>query len=332
MYDVFVYLLYAKKMLDAVQLLKDDCAGVDSGAHRTVGEASSVEQQVIKAKDLQKGEDIYPMVRCSRGKCIIINNRDFGGIFKTRHGSDVDVHRMKRLFSDLLFECDVYRNLKAKDMEEVLEAAAKSQENHDADCLVVILMSHGDKDVIYGTDIEKLCLYDKVYPLFNNENCPALQGKPKLFFVQACRGHNTDSGTYVQGAISADAISYKDPSSPTVTPKPRTASFSDMCIVYATIPGFVALKNEVTGSWLLSAVYNVFSKHACTMDLDALMRRVNKEVLARAAHDGAKVTPCTEMFAWTSQLFFNPGLCAKHGSEGVHLTCQAGPAAKRLCC
>ncbi|XP_077534110.1 caspase-2-like isoform X2 [Haemaphysalis longicornis] len=286
---------------------------------------------------------IYPMVRCSRGKCIIINNRDFGGIFKTRHGSDVDVHRMKRLFSDLLFECDVYRNLKAKDMEEVLEAAAKSQENHDADCLVVILMSHGDKDVIYGTDIEKLRLYDKVYPLFNNENCPALQGKPKLFFVQACRGDNTDSGTYVEvqwleeatvveGAISADAISYKDPSSPTVTPKPRTASFSDMCIVYATIPGFVALKNEVTGSWLLSAVYNVFSKHACTMDLDALMRRVNKEVLARAAHDGAKVTPCTEMFAWTSQLFFNPGLCAKHGSEGAHLTCQAGPAAKRLCC
>lgn len=147
-YDVFVYLLYEKKMLDAVRLLQngvvndplglprapqasrpnrglrafgggsarvpDGCAGADSGAHRTVGEANGVEQQVIKATDLQKGEDIYPMLRCSRGKCIIINNRDFGGIFQTRHGSDVDVHRMRRLFSALLFECVVHRNLEAK--------------------------------------------------------------------------------------------------------------------------------------------------------------------------------------------------------------------------
>lgn len=143
---------------------------------------------------------------------------------------------------------------------------------------------------------------------------------------------NTDSGTYVEGAISTDAISYKDASSSAAAATPRTASFSDMYIVYATIPGFVALKNNVTGSWLLSAVYNVFSKHAWTMDLEALMRHVNKEVLARAAHDGAKMTPCTEPLGWRGQLYFNPGLCAEHGPEEAHLTCHAGLAAKGLCC
>ncbi|KAL1481716.1 hypothetical protein MTO96_050388, partial [Rhipicephalus appendiculatus] len=49
-------------------------------------------------------------------------------------------------------------------------------------------MSRGDKDTILGVDGEELNLVEDVYEQFNNENCPALQGKPKLFFIQACRG------------------------------------------------------------------------------------------------------------------------------------------------
>ncbi|KAH9378285.1 hypothetical protein HPB48_013513 [Haemaphysalis longicornis] len=73
-------------------------------------------------------------------------------------------------------------------MKNVLRNVAKQDSQKDAECLVVILMSHGKEGVIYGSDDEVLNLKRHVYEPFNNEKCPALKGKPKLFFVQACCG------------------------------------------------------------------------------------------------------------------------------------------------
>ena len=36
-----------------------------------------------------------------------------------------------------------------------------------------------------------------VIALFGGDNCPNLNGKPKLFFFQACRGEKMDSGAQV---------------------------------------------------------------------------------------------------------------------------------------
>ena len=52
---------------------------------------------------------------------------------------------------------------------------------------VVVLMSHGADDFIYGSDIEKVHI-PSIVDKFKPNKCPALQGKPKLFFIQACRG------------------------------------------------------------------------------------------------------------------------------------------------
>ena len=48
-------------------------------------------------------------------------------------------------------------------------------------------MSHGDTGYISGTDEEKVHLKD-IQAEFEGDKCPKLQGKPKLFFIQACRG------------------------------------------------------------------------------------------------------------------------------------------------
>ena len=57
----------------------------------------------------------------------------------------------------------------------------------DYNSAVVVLMSHGDTGYIYGTDDEKVKLKD-IQAEFEGNKCPKLQGKPKLFFIQACRG------------------------------------------------------------------------------------------------------------------------------------------------
>ncbi|KAH9377937.1 hypothetical protein HPB48_023342 [Haemaphysalis longicornis] len=80
-----------------------------------------------------------------------------------------------------------------------------------------------------------------------------------------------------------------------------------MHIAYATVPGYVALKNARTGSWFLSAVSEVFSEHACVTPLDGLMHLVNEHVMARYAHDGSMQTPSVDKYGMTKDLYFNPG-------------------------
>ncbi|XP_075542893.1 caspase-7-like [Dermacentor variabilis] len=334
-FDRFVAILREKRMFQAVTLLTGEAPPeppvptvvpppprstqafgggdarlvIDSAqnGHGTIGEASSSELRVVPATDLKHGDNIYSMVHSPRGLCIIINNCDFGGLADRRDGSEIDVRRMEALFKAFHFNCIVRHNLSASDMKALLSWAAQSKQQEGADCLVVILMSHGDRDTIDGSDGEHLYLEKDVYTLFNNQSCEALQRKPKLFFIQACRGSKFDSGT--SSSIVYDTADAKQIEvSESVSPSPeRIATWSDMYIAYATIPGYTALKNNERGSWFLSAVYTVFSEHASTMHLEKLMHRVQDAVMRWSSHDGSKQTPSMELRGWRKKLYFNPG-------------------------
>ncbi|XP_049271278.1 caspase-8 [Rhipicephalus sanguineus] len=127
-------------------------------------------------------QKVYPMVHSPRGICLIINNHDFGD--SKREGSEHDVRRMRYLFEALHFKCIVHWDLPESEMKKKVEEVAALKEHEVADCLVVILMSHGEQNMIYGVDRGKLHLENDIISLFDDENCPALRGKPKVFFIQ----------------------------------------------------------------------------------------------------------------------------------------------------
>ncbi|KAL1474495.1 hypothetical protein MTO96_037932, partial [Rhipicephalus appendiculatus] len=81
--------------------------------HTTVGDGSECELHVVPATEFKSGARIYPMRRSSRGKCLIFNNYDFGGLAPKREGSEHDVRRMKDLFKALHFECIEHIDLPA---------------------------------------------------------------------------------------------------------------------------------------------------------------------------------------------------------------------------
>ncbi|XP_077511090.1 caspase-14-like isoform X3 [Amblyomma americanum] len=200
-----------------------------------------------------------------------------------------------------------------KEMKDLLTWAAKLDTLQNVDCMVVGLMSHGEEGIIHDINCDDVLLYEEVFQLFNNENCPALQGKPKLFFVQACRGGEMSCGTSaVDNAVANTAEtcpkSNNSRDGPSSFPGPgRATSWSDMYIMYATIPHYVAFQNELTGSWLMSAVLEVFTENAHDKSLDWLMRQVHEAVMNRACNDGSRQTPCTVQLGWRKKLFFYPG-------------------------
>jgi hypothetical protein len=124
----------------------------------------------------------------SRGLCIIINNKHFSpnSHYSTRHGSERDVEGLRDVFISLQFDVYCYNDLSVEDMLNILKDHAKDQ-SKSYDALVVIISSHGCKEGIVCTNggtVNGITILE----IFNNVNCPLLSGKPKVFFIIACRG------------------------------------------------------------------------------------------------------------------------------------------------
>lgn len=55
-------------------------------------------------------------------------------------------------------------------------------DHSECDMLVVMFMSHGEQDVLWGRDTH--FKPDILFDSFQADQCKSLAGKPKLFFVQ----------------------------------------------------------------------------------------------------------------------------------------------------
>ncbi|KAK8779385.1 hypothetical protein V5799_019275 [Amblyomma americanum] len=224
-----------------------------------------------------------------------------------------------------------------QEMKTLLRWAVKERLDRKEDCLVVVLLSHGKENYIYGVDFEPLHLYNDVYAQFSKDNCPQLKWKPKLFFVQATQEENYSRFTSTvpknsdSSYTSAEACNASPASK---IPEPR-ATLSDMYIAHATIPGYVELSKEESGSWFVSAIYEVFLEHAHIDSLAELMSRVHNIILSRASHNCSLRTPCTQQFGWRKELYFYPGRMysrrtPKHGSYCSTLRFMEFSAKKRI--
>ena len=127
------------------------------------------------------------------GVAVIINIKHFDEELKfdKREGSDDDVENLERLWKELGFT--VTMNVDSTTADKIYtflkEVADKINANQDSSCFVCCIMTHGNMGKIYGSDSKSLDIKN-VTDLFKRDNCPALAGKPKLFFIQACRGSN----------------------------------------------------------------------------------------------------------------------------------------------
>ncbi|CAL1542393.1 unnamed protein product [Lymnaea stagnalis] len=206
----------------------------------------------------------YKMDYANRGTAVIINNKNFSKL-KARDGTDVDAANMEMLLTTIGFKSIRRKNdLTAKQIKDELNEASR-QDHSSNGCFVCVILTHGEKDFIYGTD-GPLAIKDVILP-FTDEKCPALVGKPKIFFIQACRG-----GEYDEGVDAVD--SKKEPEVvETIIP-----FHIDFFIAYSVTPGYASWRNGKMGSWFIQAIVEVFSKKWKSLDLMTMMTRVNKKV------------------------------------------------------
>ncbi|XP_076108389.1 caspase-3-like [Mytilus galloprovincialis] len=281
------------------------------------------EHRVFKIKDLKSPllhdynrEDVYRLCGEKRGKVFIMNNK-FSKTSWEREGSDVDVTNLTDLFQQLHFEVVTKTDTPAKEMFEFLIKERNKIENWKAiECIVLIVMSHGTSGYIYGSDRKTIKLSD-LTDVFDSEHCLGLDDKPRLVFVQACRGVS-DQDKIAELCVKVENQKIQPKScdeldsetfqeeKPTQIKHPS----ADFFIVYATPEGTSAYRNIESGSWFLNAVVWTFKYHAKREELQHLLIRVNR-LVAKGKGDAGydqKLTVSEVKSNLRKKFYFFPGV------------------------
>ncbi|KAM4702747.1 caspase-7 [Rhinophrynus dorsalis] len=210
----------------------------------------------------------YKMNYGKVGKCIIINNKNFRketGMC-TRNGTDKDAGDLMYCFKSLGFDAKVYNDRSCEQMEALLYDVAQQDHSNSA-CFACILLSHGEEGMIYGTD--GAMPIKTLTSLFRGDKCRSLVGKPKLFFIQACRGSEFDEG------IQTDSGPTNDSMETDANPRYKIPVEADFLFAYSTVPGYYSWRNPGRGSWFVQALCSVLMEYGKELEIMQILTRVN---------------------------------------------------------
>ena len=178
----------------------------------------------------------YPMRNRPRGIALIISNEHFQGNpdLRDRQGNQKDVDQLRELWEFLHFEVIVRAELQSHEMYDCMRGIS-TMDHSNFDCFVCCLLSHGANGRIYGTDSVLVEIND-ITAMFKGVACPSLANKPKLFFIQACRGQGLDEGAWIE----ADAVESSPEDAMRHNAEPNESHF---LLGYATPPGKFSVKS-----------------------------------------------------------------------------------------
>ncbi|XP_029462781.1 caspase-14 [Rhinatrema bivittatum] len=183
-----------------------------------------------------------------------------------RSGAEADILALNKLFFHLGFVNKIIRNPTGEGFRKELLAFRGWIESRDSclSCCFVVLMAHGSPGTLIGIDGATVKL-EQLFQAMDNQNCPALRGKPKIFLIQACRGEQEDPGI----VYTTDALSHLSKILPTHT---------DSLFIYPSQEGYVSYRSETEGSLLIQKLVTVFLQGFCEFHILELLTKVIWEV------------------------------------------------------
>ncbi|XP_040003195.1 caspase-6-like isoform X2 [Xiphias gladius] len=244
-----------------------------------------------------------------RGLALIFNQeRFFWRLGLTdRYGTNADRYNLEKRLNELDFEVKSYDNYKEVEVMEIINEAAGA--NHsDADCFLLVFLSHGIDDQVYTYD-GKISIPD-ITSMFKGDKCRSLVGKPKIFILQACRGDKHDDPVRAYDAVDSELRTNEVvvDASPVCT-LPAGADFI-MC--YSVAEGYYSHRETINGSWYIQDLCELLQKYGDSLEFTELLTLVNRKVSMRSVGNcsdrsaiGKKQIPCFASML-TKKLYFRP--------------------------
>nr|AAX77407.1 caspase [Penaeus merguiensis] len=236
---------------------KDGCdGGNQSLANTTENRGAEAEEP---AKDVPWGRttaytvvdglsERYPMNNRPRGAALIFAHSEFKNeSLRPRPSAAHDAEIASDAFKALGFLPEVFSNLTKDELEKTLHEVSK-RDHSGSDALVIVFMSHGE--VKPRNNMEFVWAKDDKIPTkelwinFTAERCASLAGKPKLYFIQACRGLDVDKGVNMSRAVRGMAVQTDNIGS---TEEYVIPVHADQLVMWASYPGFPAFTSNRKG-------------------------------------------------------------------------------------
>lgn len=251
-----------------------------------------------------------------------------------REAGECDVRGIVQMCQQLGFRLatdDILMNNRQSEILTKIYSIA-AQDHCDTDALMVFVMSHGKEEgLIWARDF--LYNVDDLTAAFSPKVAPGLKDKPKLFFIQSCRGDGLDHGALIFEMSDQEAharhpdflvpFTNMPDSSVICTNSPtkshvrahimQTPSDADFLVAYSTCEGRYSWRNRFLGSWFIQDLVEVFLAQSYKEDIIALLTEVNRlNAYKRKSNDQTdprfhqkKQIPCFAS-TLTKQLFLTP--------------------------
>ncbi|CAL4085270.1 unnamed protein product, partial [Meganyctiphanes norvegica] len=222
---------------------------------------------------------IYPLCNSPRAIAALIYMDDPNFPY-----GKADVLLSEKLWKTLDCDIRVFANPSRQELEIII-ADLKSEINSNPkkhDFFTLTFIGHGGRQ--HGFPFLNLknkthCYVFELDREFATSNCPGLAGKPKLLFLQACRGQ--DAQTPVEIAMPANG---------TIT----RSEMSDFFTLHSTYTGQVSWYDSGSGeSYFIRTVCEVFKKEFKDLDIQGMATMVTDK-LSRMVIKGFSQTPVVE--------------------------------------
>ncbi|XP_055533616.1 caspase-7-like isoform X1 [Wyeomyia smithii] len=181
-----------------------------------------------KRYDLSKG----------KGYVLIFNHKDFQDKKDVRDGSEKDLELLKNFFK--LYQVETPDTCMNYSVNKVKKKMAEIEKKNfsKSSCLIVIIMSHGDRgEVIKGFDGNTYHIEADIVDRVLNNN--TLKDKPKLFFIQACKGNAHMEMDYIVSAPNKH----------------------DIMKCYSTYEGTVSYRDKQAGTYFIQNLFKLIQEN-----------------------------------------------------------------------
>ena len=218
-----------------------------------------------------RNDDIYSLNFAIPGRVFIFNNRNFTNKASFRAGSEKDVQRLWDLFEEIIhFEVECFIDKTADQLRAHIRKISKL--NYDnVGCVLIFIMSHGTDGKILGTDGEEVHLGDFIDPF---KTVISLKDKPKMFFVNACRGDKMTPAHDYAREVEMD----KDEANHDLYMANKTPLDADILLAFSTVANYFSIRDSEDGSWFIQVLCDVIEEFKTERNVLDILTKVNFSV------------------------------------------------------
>ena len=223
--------------------------------------------------------------RMHHGMCLIINQtfQNYPGVH--RAGTEKDEQDLKRAWEYLGCKnnVEIKRDLNKHQMIKALRCFRDSLEKINPDYCVVCILSHGNlnkkkqRDEVMDANLEMISM-NKIKNMFvDGRQCAAMIGKPKLFFIQACRGKQN------QNMIDTDMSETDgDDSNADMEEDGKKYVNKSWFFVYqSTIKGYSSNRHPQNGTIFIQSLCKELMENGRKIDLSTISSSVNQRIMRK---------------------------------------------------